>query len=160
MAAIGQQTVEQAAPDAPHRMDPEEGDLVGPISMTDLTNKDPGKHYVFVARNRQSMQEYKRMGYKPEVGREGGVHVAGEDPEIGREVECMDHVLMSVSQERHASITKRGAFGEGGQDRVDSIEARIIDKRNVADHFRGASPSARKGHIRIYNQTTDLEEET
>lgn len=160
MPAVGQPKTEKT--EAAFRPDPAPGaDLNGPIAMTDLENRDPDRHYVFVSRNRLALAEYKRMGYRPEVGREGGVHVAGEDAEAGKEIECMDHVLMSVSSERRKSIEEVGAFGNAGQKRVDAIDKILIDKRNVADPFRGAMPKrGGRDYFHLQNETTALEEET
>lgn len=157
MSAIGQPDTQKQA--ASPRPDPSAGDLYGPIAMTDLVNKDPNRHYVFVSRNRQALAEYRRMGYQPEIGRgEGHVHVAGEATAENQEIECMDHVLMSVSKERHQSIEQEGAFGGAGQKRADAIDKLIIDKSNVVDHFRGLNVK-RGEHVRVYNQTSSLEEE-
>lgn len=159
MAAVGQPKAEKA--EAKVRMDPSGGgDLFGPLSMTNLQNRDPGKHYVFVAQNRLALAEYRQMGYRPEVGREGGVTVAGEDPQDGKDVEAFGHVLMSVSAERHRQIEQQGAFGSGGQKRVDALENAIIDRRAVQDNFRGPARRNGSAYFRVRNETEDLVEET
>jgi hypothetical protein len=158
VSAIGQPQNE--APVESPRPDPETGDLMGPASLMDLEGKDPGKHYVFVSRNRQALAEYKRMGYRAETGREGGVSIAGEESEAGKEIECMDHVLMSVSAARRESIEQNGAFGASGQKYVDKVEKAIIDKKNISDHFRGSMPRrGQRDYFKLQNETTSLEEE-
>lgn len=140
MSAVGQP---QGQKTQTARPDPEEGTLNGLISMTDLESKDPNKHYVFVSRGRHMLQEYKRMGYKPEVGTENGVRIAGEDVEVGKEIECMDHLLMSVSSEHREKIEKHGANGGIGQVGVDQLDKKMLDNRNIADSFRGKANTVR-----------------
>lgn len=158
MAAVGQQKEEKASTKV--RQDPAPGNLYGPLAMTELQNRDPNKHYVLVAKHKLTMAEYRNMGYRAEVGREGGVSVAGEDVQEGREVECLDHVLMSVSKERHAQIERQGAFGGAGQEYCDRIDAAIIDKRAQQDNFRGITNRRGKDYFRVRSETEGLVEET
>jgi hypothetical protein len=162
VAAIGQQKTPAAEQKASPRPDPDSGaNLFGPAAMTDLENRDPSKHYVFVSKNKLALSEYRRMGYRPEVAREGGVGVAGEEHEAGKDIEAYDHVLMSVSAERRAQLEQHGFGAAGGQKLADQIDGRIIDRKNVHDHFRGSIP--RKGgreYFRLANETGALEEES
>lgn len=159
--AVGQQKQQTAEAKSSPRPDPESGgNFMGPASMTDLVNRDPSKHYVFVSKSKIALSEYKRMGYRPEQYREGGVGVAGDEHEVGKDIEAYDHVLMSVPAERRKLIEQKGADGASGQNMVDAIEKRLIDKRHYQDHFRGGIPH-RGGQalIRVDNETRALEEE-
>ncbi len=117
------------------------GPLDGPVSMMDLENRDPNKHYVFVARHKETQRMYRTMGYTPESAREGGVNVIGDQPAAGSEIEACDHVLMSMEKSRHDRIVQHGFMDAQGQKGVDRFEKAVIDKRIMSDHFRGGQSS-------------------
>jgi hypothetical protein len=163
VAAIGRPSARAKQPPI-IRPDPAPRNLDGALGWMALENEDPNRHYVWVARNKLTLNEYRRMGYVPEVQRQGGVAVAGEEsPREGAEVEACDHVLMSVSKDRAEDIQERGPWGATGQHLADVIEQKIVDRRKgaVMDHFRGLGVErhGRSPYFAVENETTHLEQE-
>lgn len=159
MPAIGQPRKTKAQNLRP---DPEPAHLDGVAGAIALENADATKKYVWVSRNRQTLNDYRRMGYRPEAVREGGVSMAGEDfsaDQQGKEVEFDGHVLMSVTQERAQQIEINGPYGKSGQKLVDAVEKQIVTKRGGEDHFRGLGVERRRGqnpYFMLENDTTPL----
>lgn len=146
----------------PTRNDPSPRPADGASDGTRLLNKDPNKHYVFVATSpNYVIGEYEDRGYQVEVLEEGGVSLSRSrrGSKVGEEIRYRDMVLMSCSKERKAELDQFGEFGNTGWAKADRIEEKIIDKRSAqADLMRGIRGA--RGYVGVSHEVGPLVPDT
>lgn len=124
--------------EAKRRRDPRSRSIDGSARWTKIKDRDPDKKYclVYAGNTEMGVAYYRDMGY--EVVEAGGREslAVGDTVDKGQELTARGHVLMAVSNERHAEIEQYGAEDNGGQSLADETEDQILDKRG-ADALRG-----------------------
>lgn len=103
----------------------------------ELTNREPGRHYVWVykAAAEHGVDYYEGMGYEPVQYTEGGVKGRiGKALKPGAYIESRGHLLMQTTAERAQEIYEVGDDGASGQRGADAIEARMFQtKKAIAE---------------------------
>jgi hypothetical protein len=133
------------------RRDPRPRHINGSAIWSMLTNRDPGKFYVYVNKgDPEALANYEWQGYEVEVLRKDGVRpVGGRTVTEGQPIEVRGMILHSISLERHAELELHGSDGESGQSGADEIESRIIDRSGRMDPLRGQYRG-----LTVVNETT------
>lgn len=157
---------------AKKRIDPPKRPVTDVARRGSLKNLRSDRHYVKVykAAPDQGIDYYLDLGYEIEVIKDGGPSLTGvgkENPfharRPGDPIEHMGHVLMSCPMERKEQIDRYGVDGDGGQEKADIVENRIVDKsKAVDDPMRGMTGIRGRSGNRVFsmqNETSQLEAE-
>lgn len=126
-------------PFKPARKDPSPRNLDGSAIWARLKNRDPDRFYVWVNKgDSESLATYEFGGYTPELYTETGPKLMGgrTGAQLGQQLEMRGMLLYSISRADHARLEQEGLDGDGGQQAIDQLEARIVDKRGY-DPLRG-----------------------
>ena len=116
------------------RKDPVRRHVDGAKGAAMLVGEDPNKFYVFAYRADQSSGEqyYLDKGYDycimPKEGEPGVRPSRGRSTKPGEPIEWMGHVLMCIDRVKRDEIDRTGGDDALGQDGIDAIEERIVDK--------------------------------
>lgn len=116
-----------------------------------LTNRSPGKFYVYVNKgDPEAIAQYEWLGYEVEILTKDGVRpVGGRTGQEGQPIEVRGMILHSISHERHAEIELHGSDGDSGQVGADEVESQIIDRTGRMDPLRGQYRG-----LTVVNETT------
>lgn len=116
------------------RKDPVRRHVDGAKGASMLIGEDPNKFYVFAYRADQTTGEqyYLDRGYThcimPKEGESGVRPSRGRSTKPGEPIEWMGHVLMCIDRAKRMEIEQHGDEECGGQDWIDQVEERIVDK--------------------------------
>lgn len=125
-----------------------------------LKNRDPGKHYVWVAlatpAEGQGVEYYTHIGYDVERWGADAAQplVKPRDAKDGDEISVRGQVLMSTTTERYEEIVRTGVDGEGGLAWAAKNEKAMRLRKGEHDPLRGMSNI--HGYIRQGGEVSPL----